>query len=246
MTYTKTAATCNNTSDGSLTIQNQSGSNSVIQLKNSANQIVASAQFSSPTYTFHHLLPGNYAIVYPDASVCGYMAEQVEITAQKIVSASIVASATRITMSESVTLRGPKGKGIINQWNLGDGTISTGELVTHQYSSEGVYTVVLTTYKGNCEETKSIDITVRSNASVNRDFVDVQQRNNDYYAVFNTDQNMVASIKVHNALGQLINAPISFEGKTGQVLLNLNDAPEGVYIVSINSGNDTVTRKIIK
>jgi hypothetical protein len=57
---------------------------------------------------------------------------------------------------------------------------------------------------------------------------------------------MVASIKVHNALGQLINAPISFEGKTGQVLLNLNDAPEGVYIVSINSGNDTVTRKIIK
>jgi hypothetical protein len=39
---------------------------------------------------------------------------------------------------------------------------------------------------------------------------------------------------------------ITFEGKNGTVLININDEPEGVYIVSINSGNNTITRKIIK
>jgi hypothetical protein len=55
-----------------------------------------------------------------------------------------------------------------------------------------------------------------------------------------------ANIKVHNALGQVIGKEVRFEGKNGNVLIDLDDVPDGVYIVSISNGVNIITRKIIK
>lgn len=239
------AASCNNTNDGSITLQNQSGSNCLVNLQ-SNNQLLASVQFSGLTHTFNNLLPGVYTIVYPEASVCGNMSENIEVKAAKTVMATIQASATRAGISETITFKAPKNKGTVHHWNFGDGSTATGEVVTHAYPNEAVYTVSLTSVKGNCEDTKSIDITVKSTSSLNRDYAEVQNVNGSYYAIFNADMMVNANIKVHNALGQLVGNVITFEGKNGTVLININDEPEGVYIVSINSGNNTITRKIIK
>ncbi|HRG57722.1 MAG TPA: PKD domain-containing protein [Bacteroidia bacterium] len=240
-----TLATCNNTNDGSITLQNQSGANSFVQLQ-SNNQIIASAQFNGPTYTFNNLYPGTYQIIYPEAQICGTMMENIEIKAAKTVNTTINTSATRVGINESITFKAPKSKGVLHQWNFGDGTIANGEIVTHQFTLEGVYNVTLTSIKGNCEDSKSVEISVKSSSSTHRDYVDVQTINGEFYTIFNTEQNITANIKIHNALGQQIGKVITFEGKNGNVLLNLSEVPDGVYIVSINDGLDTVTKKIIK
>ena len=242
---TNTPATCNNTNDGSIPLQNQSGANSFVQLQ-SNNQIIASAQFSGPTYTFNNLYPGVYQIVYPEAQICGNMIENVEIKADKTVNATISASATRVGMNEAITFRAPKMKGVLYHWNFGDGSAASGEIVTHQYPMEGVYNVSLTSVRGNCDDTKMVEISVKSSTTTHRDYVDVQNINGEFYTIINAEQNINANIKIHNALGQEIGKAITFEGKNGNVLLNLNEVPDGVYIVSINDGLNTFTKKIIK
>jgi PKD repeat protein len=131
-------------------------------------------------------------------------------------------------------------------WDFGDGSTAQGAVVTHQYSNVGVYAATLTSSKGNCSETKTIEIKVNSVNSTGRESIEVQNMNGAFYAVFSSEQIINSNIKIHNALGQLIGNEVTFEGKNGNVLLNLNDVPDGVYIVSIINGNNIVTRKIIK
>lgn len=245
MPVLNTPASCNNTNDGSITIQNQSASSCMVQLL-SNNQILSTAQFNSTSHTFSNLLPGIYTVVYPQAQVCGNMTQEIEVKAAKSVNATITPSATRVGLNNTITFRTPKNKGTVNHWNFADGTTATGDVVTHQYPAEGIYTVSLTSVKGNCEDTKTIDIHVKSASSTQREYVNVQSLNGEFYAVFNAEEVVNANIKVHNALGQLIGNAVTFEGKNGTVLLNLNGAPEGVYIVSITNGNDNITKKIIK
>jgi PKD repeat protein len=246
MPTTNTPASCSSTNDGSITIQNQSGSNCLVQLQ-SNNQIIANAQFNSLTHTFINLLPGTYAIVYPEAQVCGNMTETVEVKALKTVNASIQVSNTHPLTNANVTFKGPKGKGVISAWDFGDGFTAQGANVSHQYANAGTYTATLTSSKGNCTDIKTVEINV-NNASnaIGRESIDVQNMNGAFYVVFNADQMLNANIKVHNALGQVIGNELTFEGKNGSVLINIDDVPEGVYIVSIANGENIITRKIIK
>jgi hypothetical protein len=245
MPTSNTPASCNNTNDGSISIKNHSGANCSVQLLNN-NQILANAQFMGLTHTFNNLLPGTYTILYPEAQVCGNMTQTVEVKALKSVNALIQVANTQPMVNTNVTFRGPKGKGVINVWDFGDGTTAQGAFVTHQYTNLGNYTVTLTSTRGNCSDTKTIDITVNANSAGGRESIEIQNMNGSFYAVFNADQMLNANIKVHNALGQAIGKEVSFEGKNGNVLINIDDVPDGVYIVSITNGENIITRKIIK
>jgi len=245
MPILNTLASCNNTNDGSIIIQNQSGSNCLVQLQRN-NQIVANAQFTSLTHSFNNLLPGIYTIIYPETQICGVMTQEVEVKAAKTVIATIQVTATTVAINQPVVFRAPKSKGVVHYWTFGDGIAQQGELVTHQYAYEGLYNATLTSVKGNCEDIKAVDITVKNTLSTNRDYAEVKTIDGSYYAVFNAEQIINATIKVHNALGQVIGNVLTFEGKNGNVLIELNDSPEGVYIVSITSGNSITTQKIIR
>lgn len=245
MPISKTPASCNNTNDGSITIKNKSGSNCLVQLQRD-NQIVASAQFNSLTHTFNDLAAGIYNVVYPEAQICGMMTDEVEVKALKTVNAVIEVTSVQPNLNDVVTFKTPKGKNVTHVWNFGDGATAQGHKVTHAYSNEGIYTASLTTTKGNCEATQTIEIYVSAGNSNGRESIEVQTINGNHYAVFNSDQILNANIKVYNALGQVIGNTLTFEGKNGNVLLDINDAPEGVYIVSFSNGNNITTRKIIK
>ncbi len=245
MPIVNTPASCNNTNDGSITVQNQSGSNCLIQLQ-SNNQILATAQFNSLTHTFNNLLPGNYNIIYPEAQICGNMSQAIEVKAAKTVIALIEVTNTHPQVNDNVNFRSPKSKGITYLWDFGDGTTAQGFLAAHQYLNEGIYTATLTCTKGNCEDVKSVEINVKNTSSTNREIIEVQTINGAFYAVFNSDQLINANISVHNALGQTIGNTVTFEGKNGNVLLDINDVPEGIYMVSIANGNKITTKKIVK
>ena len=240
-----TAATCSNTSDGSITIQNPSGENCVVQLQNNG-QIIANAQFTSLDYTFSNLLPGTYSIIYPNAQVCGNMANQVDVKVLKPIFTEIQISAGIVNINETVTFKAQKSKNVVHFWDFGDGSFAQGNSVTHQYTSAGIYTTTLTSKRGICEEVRTVNIEVKPLSASGREIAEVQSINGEYYAVFNAENAMNANIKIHNALGQMIGKVLTFEGKNGSVLLNLNDVPEGIYIVTIDAGNQLSTRKILK
>lgn len=238
-------ATCNNTDDGSITIVNQTGNPCSVQLQKNS-QIVTSAQFSSNSFTFSNLFPGVYTIVYPESNLCGVLSETIEVKASKTINASINVSASRVALNEPVVFKAIKSKGVTNNWNFGDGNTASGETVSHSYALDGTYTATLTSQRGNCEDVKTVEILVKSASSTSRDYVEVQTINGEFYTVFKSEQLINATIKVHNALGQQVGAALNFEGKNGNVLLNLGEVPDGVYIVSINNGANTTTRKIVK
>ncbi len=192
-------------------------------------------------------MPGTYSIVYPEAQVCGNMTETVEVKALKTVNASIQVSNTHPLTNANVTFKGPKGKGVISAWDFGDGVTAQGATVSHQYANAGIYTATLTSSKGNCTDIKTVEINVNNTSiATGRESIEVQNMNGAYYVVFNADQILNANIKVHNALGQVIGNELTFEGKNGNVLIDIDNVPEGVYIVSITNGENIITRKIIK
>ena len=81
--------------------------------------------------------------------------------------AIINASARDVAKGEEITFNGsssydPDGDELTYEWDLGDGEVAAGPVVTHAYLQCGNYTVVLTVSDGHFNTTASITITVRN------------------------------------------------------------------------------------
>jgi hypothetical protein len=59
-------------------------------------------------------------------------------------------------------------------------------------------------------------------------------------------ENTTATIRLTNALGQEIASTQQFEGKNGRVRLQLDNAAEGVYMIILNDGTESITKKVVK
>jgi ribosomal protein L21E len=76
--------------------------------------------------------------------------------------------------------------------------------------------------------------------------MDVNQQNGVFYALFNFSENTNVTIRLTNTLGQEVATTQQFEGKIGRVRLQLDNVAEGVYMVILNDGKETITKKIVK
>jgi PKD repeat protein len=80
--------------------------------------------------------------------------------------AIIAQSSGTLTPSETVTLDASTSTGTIDSfdWDFGDGTTASGEIVTHSYESPGEYTVELTVSSSDGTDTATADIVVEAAA----------------------------------------------------------------------------------
>jgi hypothetical protein len=83
-------------------------------------------------------------------------------------------------------------------------------------------------------------------AQVTDRLMDVQQVNDEFYAVFRFADITTVTIRLTNALGQEVTETLQFEGKNGRVRLPIENTAVGVYMVVLNTGKDTITKKIVK
>nr|WP_279387179.1 glycosyl hydrolase family 18 protein [Natrarchaeobius chitinivorans] len=77
--------------------------------------------------------------------------------------ANVAASATRVEVDDEVEFDGSGSEGDIEEyeWDLGDGTEASGEVVTHSYDETGEYTVELTVTDADGDtDTASLELTV--------------------------------------------------------------------------------------
>lgn len=241
-------ASCNNSKDGNITITNPSTTANMVQLKDAIGNLINEVSISAnSTYSFTNLAAGTYQLTYPILTACGSMNQMVSITALEEVSANFEASAKELTTDEEVNFTTPQSKGSNFAWDFGDGTTLTGaSSITHQYQEAGVYVVSLTSFKGECSTTESMTLNVINGNQSSTNNMEVNQQNGEFYAVFNFSENTIATIRITNSLGQEIATTQQFEGKSGKVRLQLDKAAEGVYMVILNDGKVSSTKKIVK
>jgi hypothetical protein len=239
-------ASCTNSQDGSITITNASNTACNVQLKDAAGNVIKEAAIIN-NYTFDKLAVGTYQLSYPNVTACGSMNQMVNIVASKEVNANFEVSAKEVTTNEEVSFTTAVSKGSNLTWDFGDGSTATGEsTIKHLYKEAGSYNVSLTNNKGECTSTESIMLSVIKSAQNQVSIMDVNQQNGEFYAVFNFNENTIATIRLTNALGQEVATTQQFEGKNGRVRLQLDNVAEGIYMVILNDGKETITKKIVK
>ncbi len=159
-------------------------------------------------------------------------------------------------------------------WTFGDGDSSTAQTPTHTYTSFGVYNLCLTisdtangcysTYcdsmgldsSGNLLKTEGFNLIVLNESDlldiVELDpLVDFNVYPNPTVGTlnieFSTLKNENVELMIYNQLGELVHM-LNYAAKVGPNIqtINLNEFSNGMYLVYLKAGNQTVSRKILK
>ncbi len=240
-------ASCSNNNDGAILLINPDNQTRKVQLLSDQGRIIEDVEISQ-NYSFSHLKSGSYLLRFSNSGICGDLTQAVNIEAQTTIDAKFELASDKVSINEPIQLQALSYKNENLIWDLGDGTIVENLAhVSYQYKQAGTYTVSLTKQKENCSETESRLLFVsEATANSGSSYMDIQTRNGVYFAVFNFAENTKASIQIVNALGQMVATMQEFEGKSGTVKLNLDNMAEGVYIITLRSNNEMVTKRIIK
>jgi PKD repeat protein len=238
-------ASCSNSQDGSITITNPSGIECMVQLKDANGNLIKEASINN-TFTFDKLATGAYQLSYPNATLCGSMNQMLNISATNVVNSQFDASAKEIETNAVVTFKTNLSKSNNITWDFGDGTTATEvTTVNHQYKEVGTYNVTMTNQKGECSAAETMALNV-VNVAGTANSMDIKQQNGVYYAVFNFTENTAVSIRLTNTAGQEVAALQQFEGKSGKVKISLDQFANGIYMIILNNGKESITKKIVK
>jgi hypothetical protein len=131
-------------------------------------------------------------------------------------------------------------------WDFGDGNSSNEVNPTHNYASEGEFTVRLTASKcGNfISSQQTITISNLSNSpEINETIECIIFPNPTKEYVTITSNTIIDAISIYDVNGRLIDY---IEVKSAQKRLDLSTKKEGFYFLKINSNGKTCTKKLIK
>jgi serine protease len=133
-------------------------------------------------------------------------------------------------------------------WDFGDGTSSTDKNPTHDYVTEGNYTVTLTAIGAN----GCLDIIAQNVGIVTGVETSLLNEIKIYPNPVNEDRLLITTpgdfknefeVSILNIHGQRIKKSMLAGGEEN--VISVSDLSEGIYYISIKSGNNKVARKII-
>lgn len=129
-------------------------------------------------------------------------------------------------------------------WNLGDGNTNQLDSFNYSYNTDGDYTVTLTTYKNNCEQTVSKTVQVSNlgvEESLGKDEVIVYP--NPFSSVIYIRGNVFENVSVYNTLGQDLSHLISVSNRIHEIEVNTSQLPVGGYFIKILNFNTFLYKK---
>ena len=136
-------------------------------------------------------------------------------------------------------------------WNFGDGQTSIQLNPSHIYAANGTYTVTLivTNPCGSDTITKPVDISMAGLATFNRGNI-ISIYPNPSKGLFNLDimtsDNSDIDYMIYDIIGNMIKTgTIQVSGNIAKVLINLNEASKGVYLLRLSNSSMNYSKRII-
>lgn len=163
---------------------------------------------------------------------------------------SPTASGSMSTAGNVVTFTNTSVNATNYSWDFGDFTNSSAASPVHAFASNGTYTVILTATNGNCSDTIVFDIQISVGLNELENFMDVKlypnPTNGNTTLVFENLTENEATIKIINQLGQLITLQnVQLTQGENAIKLNTLDLNNGLYIVVLETKNNSVNRRLI-
>jgi PKD repeat protein len=120
-------------------------------------------------------------------------------------------------------------------WNFGDGNVSTENNPSHNYGTDGSYTVTLEASNGNCTDIHTFEVLVTGiNEWINSN---IYLYPNPAHDVINLECPINSNVQLLNVTGQTIQVITNSNSKE---LINVNELNTGVYFIRVVS-NDNVS-----
>lgn len=130
-------------------------------------------------------------------------------------------------------------------WDFGDGTTGNGESVSHTYTQNGNYTIMLVTagYCGTDTAYQSITVSGLALHNPETDFFVVGPVPVETFLTISPVKPAVYDIVLWDITGRKV---LQFAQQTGTVSLNMAHLPSGTYVLQMESEGKRMSRKIIK
>jgi hypothetical protein len=238
---------CNENKKGKITFINQAQQFNQIELHAENGNLLEKAEFSSESYSFENLKPGNYEIIFKSSGACGSLVQMVNISGNEFTEAALSTNLemVELNLNESVEISPNPVNGSIIKVDFGDGTIVEGiaqkEKLQHQYNTEGNYTIRIVSVNGNCSDSKEIEVSVSNN-----ELFAVKQLGDELQLTYNFENPTNVDMKIVNGLGSVVMEGNLSGLKSGKQNLNISNYKPGVYFVSFSYDQKLITRKIVK
>ncbi len=163
---------------------------------------------------------------------------------------SPTASGSISTVGNVVTFTNTSVNATNYSWDFGDFTNSSATSPVHAFASNGVYTVTLTATNGNCTDIITFDISISVGLNEIENFMDVKlypnPTNGNTTLEFENMTENEATIKLINQLGQVITVQeVQLSQGKNAVKLNTLELNSGLYIVVLETKNNSVNRRLI-
>jgi PKD repeat protein len=172
----------------------------------------------------------------------------VQVNGPEMITASFTSSSNNVLEMQDVVLTSTTPSASTYSWDFGNGQTGSGQTVTENYASAGVYTVVLNvTNASGCTANTAQTITVNaitttavSNVTDNR--VTIWGNENKVYVDFRGQDKTDAVICIYDVLGR----QISNEKFTNNLLYvkEINNIEAAYMIVSVKNDDKIITRKV--
>ncbi|MFN8298885.1 MAG: PKD domain-containing protein [Chitinophagales bacterium] len=243
--FATTDATCQ--AQGQLNITQAGSANWNYTIANSNNVTMATGTLNSNNAVISSLPAGVYTVTLVDNN--NYtVVKNIQVNGVTPVNASMQASSQVAETGEDVTFTSTTVNAATTNWNFGDGSSAQSSVATHQYATEGVYTVSLTvTNTAGCSSTTSQTVTVTAKTATGIDAVEnnglrMWSNADRVFVDFSNLKQVEATIDIYNILGQKLSSE-KF-GKSSIYSRTLSNLDAGYVLMSVKNNGEVITRKL--
>lgn len=245
--FSVTPPTCNEGSEGSITVDLANGSGEWNLSLLYGEEIIEVISTTENVAQFNNLSTGSYTVITADN--CGQEETTIELFDENVTIADFDLPQSEISLQEGGTifLSNLSENALLYYWEMGDGTGYFTSNVTHTYTEPGQYNITLYSTGDFCDDHISKVLTVTDN-SVSVDEIpeeDIRVWFNGQEVVIEHNHNgQEVEISVMNLLGKTMMTTQSFEKRIYVPMAGRGYA-SGVYFVRISVNDSVITEKVV-
>jgi PKD repeat protein len=191
---------------------------------------------------------GSYTVTTTNADACDGAGASDAVTVT--FTATPTAAGSFTTNGNIVTFTNASTGASSYSWDFGDFTNSSATSPVHAYAVNNSYQVVLTAINGICSDTAtfnvSITLSVEEIMGISNLVIYPNPASNDVFISFDNQSGNAMSIELVDQLGRVVysSSEIQIIG-FNTIALNSSNVSDGMYSVRLQSGNNSITKRII-